>query len=132
MAIQTYDPRDVFVVVDGVVITGLAEGTFVTARRLEPKFNVHVGAQGEVSRAVNANPTGEIVIRTKNTSPFNVFLKEKGKSRGTFSVQVIDRNTNGVLAGGNEGWLQEEPEWSYGAEIEVREWNFQIADYDVK
>ena len=129
---KTYDSRDVFPIVDGVVITGLAEGTFATARRLEEKYNVHVGGQGEVSRAVNANPTGEIIIRTKNTSPHNEYLNAKGKSRKLFPVQLVDRNTGGIQSGGNEGWLQESPEWGYGAEIETREWRFMIADYDDK
>jgi len=130
MAVDTYDPRDVMVVVDGTVITGFAEGTFVTAEKASDNYVKYVGAQGEVARSRNADPTGTITVTLNQTSPSNSFLNSLARSKDTFSAFVIDRNTQQVQAGGSECWIQKPASISRGAEIETREWTIEVADFD--
>src|SRR5690554_4131808 len=47
MAVRTYDPQDVNVIVNGVVLTGFAEGTFVSIERDEESYTAYV----EIGRA---------------------------------------------------------------------------------
>lgn len=130
MAVNTYDPRDVMVVVNGTVLTGLAEGTFVTAEKASENYVKYVGAQGEVARSRNADPTGTITVTLAQTSPSNALLNNLARSREIFSAFVIDRNSQQVQAGGSTCWIQKQAPISRGAEIETREWVIEVADYD--
>lgn len=56
---RIYDPEDVNLIVDGTIITGFAEDTFIAVERMEDTFTEYVGVKGEVSMAENANETGE-------------------------------------------------------------------------
>lgn len=130
MSVTTYDPRDVMVVVAGTVLTGFAEGTFVQVEKASENYTKYVGAQGEVARARNADPTGTITVTLAQTSPSNAFLNNLAKSKETFSAYVIDRNTRQVQAGGTTCWIQKPAAASWGAEVGSREWTIEVADYD--
>lgn len=128
---KTYDPKDVSVVVNGRVITGFADGTFINASKETENYIPHVGAQGEVSRAVNANPLGKITLTLKSTSPSNSEMNRLAKSKAIFPARVIDRNDGSLAAGGSECWVEKPANIEYGAEVTSREWVIVVADYDV-
>ena len=127
---KTYDTRDVSVVVDGTVLTGFAEGTFVEASKDEDNYEAYVGAQGEVSRSRNANPMGSINVTLKSTSPSNALLNTLAKSNRTFAARVVDRNTGNATAGGAVCWVQKPTGLEWGDEVSEREWTIVVADYD--
>ncbi len=129
MSVENYDPRLVTVIIDGIFITGFAEGSFVECEKDEENYSTYVGAQGEVSRARNANPIGTITLTTKSTSPSNGYLSGKARSKDMFPVQVIDGNGN-FKAGGNECWIEKPASWEGSDEISEREWVIKVADYD--
>ena len=128
---SAYDPKDVKVVVDGTVLTGFAEGTFVQCQKNTETYSMNVGALGEVDFAKSADETGQITVTLKHTSPSNRFLTRLAKGRNSFPVQVIDRNTNGVNAGGTECRIQKLPDQERSNDITSLEWVFLVADYDV-
>ena len=128
---SAYDPKDVKVVVDGTVLTGFAEGTFVQCQKNTETYSMNVGALGEVDFAKSADETGQITVTLKHTSPSNRFLTRLAKGRKSFPVQVIDRNTNGITAGGTECRIQKLPDQERSNDITSLEWVFLVADYDV-
>lgn len=127
---ETYNPKDVSVVVNGTVLTGFAEDSFVTAEKAEDNYTKYVGALGEVARSKNADPTGSITVTLNHTSPSNAVLNALAKSKDTFSAFVIDRNSKQVNAGGGTCWIQKPASIERGAEISEREWTIVVADYD--
>ena len=128
---QTYDPKDVSVIVNGVFLTGFSDGTFVSWEKQEDNYTPHVGAQGEVDRARNAHPLGTITVTLKQTSPSNAVLNRLAKSKSTFPVRVVDRNTPETIVGGSEAWIGKQPDGERGNEITGQEWQIMVADYNV-
>jgi hypothetical protein len=127
----TYDPRDVNVVVGNAFLTGFAEGTFVSCEKNEDHYTPHVGAQGEVDRARNANSLGMITVTLKHTSPSNAHLNNLAKSLEMFPARVVDRNTPQAMVGGSQCWIVKPANLERGREITGQEWQIMCADYDV-
>ncbi len=129
---RNYDPRDVSVIVNGNIITGFADGTFVSVEKDEDNFETYVGAQGEVGRSRNANPVGTITVNLQNVSPSNAVLNRLAKGRDTFSAKVVDRNTGNTTAGGSKCWIQKPADREWGDEVSEVEWNIVVGDYDIE
>jgi len=129
MSVNTYDPEDVNVIVNGTILTGFMDGTFVRVEKDEENYTAHVGAKGEVTRSKNANKLGKITVTLKQDSPSNAYLKRLEKSKSTFPVAVIDQNF-GENRGGNDAWIEKSPNSEYGDEISSREWIFVVPELD--
>jgi len=126
---QNYDPDDVLLLVDGKIISGFADGTFIECSYDEDRYTESVGAQGEVTRNRNRNPMGQISATIKGESPDQSYLNNLAHSNRTFSVRVHKIGGERFLAGGTEGWIQVDPGKSFGDEEEDREYVFRIANY---
>lgn len=130
MSVRTYDPQDVNVVVDGTILTGFAEGTFVSIERSEESYVMYVGSKGEVARSVNANKSGTITITLDQTSPSNAVLRRLANSVATFPISVVDQNT-GETSGGNNAWVEQPASKEFGNEIGTREWTIVVPELEV-
>ena len=62
MALKTYDPKQISVIVGGAIISGFADGEFVTTERNEDAFTLNVGADGEGGRVKSNNKSGRITL----------------------------------------------------------------------
>ena len=94
---QTYDIKEVHLIIGGQVITGFAEGTVIEVSKLEDNFTEHVGVKGEVTIAETNNETGEVSVILKNTSPSVAYLNSLANRKGQSAivdVAVIDFNEN--------------------------------------
>lgn len=136
MMVDTYDPRNVAVIVNGTEIVGFADGTFVEGEKVEDRYSTHVGAKGEVTFLRSADDTGTITITLKANSPSNGYLmevyKEQDEPDSFVSVSVQDRNFDGdVSAAGSQAKIVKVPNFSRGAEMEEAEWQFLVADYEM-
>lgn len=128
----TYDPTKVIVSIGGVTVTGWTDGDFITARRSSDSYTKKVGADGEVSRAKNADRTGEIELKLSQTSKANdelsaLFnLQLLGGSDTTFPIGIADLSGRTVLAAA-QCWLRTAPELTFGMEVGERVWMFDTA-----
>lgn len=125
MSVNTYDPLDVNVVVNGTILTGFADGTMIKVEKDEDRYTAKVGTKGEVARARNANEMGKVTVTLSQDSPSNSYLSQLEKGKDTFPVNVVDQNF-GVTSGGNDGWILKNPGVEYGKEVSNREWVFVI------
>ena len=134
MTVRNYDPEDYMLVFAGRTITGLADGTPITAGKDANRWETHVGAQGEVSRSRNRNPPGHITVTLKRTRPDLSFLIQKANSDDLDPVHLAARNTSEVTAGGSEAWVEKLPDLSTAAGDSVPdiEFTIRIADYEVR
>ncbi len=131
--VRQYTAQDVSINVDGLIITGLASGTFVKCEKNEDKYIPYVGSQGEVVRAHNADPTGKITFTTEITSPSNLYLTQRANSPDLFPVKVVDMNPQSQqTAGGSECWVEKHANFERGAEVGEIEWVIYVADYEVR
>lgn len=125
----TYDAKKVTVIVDGVEITGFAEGTFVTSKKSADSVTEHVSPQGDVAFAVNNNSLGEIKVTLNQTSPAIPYLNNIANKNLVVPVWVVSDNAIKEKSGGTYGIIKVQPEASYSGEITSREYTFLIADY---
>lgn len=134
MTVRNYDPEDYMLVFGGRTITGLADGTPITAVKDANRWETHVGAQGEVSRSRNRNPLGHITVTLKRTSPDLAYLIQKANSDDVDPVHLVDRNTSEITAGGSEAWVEKLPDLTAtaGDNVPDIEFTIRIADYEVR
>ena len=127
-----YDPKMVTIIWDGVVLTGFATDSFISAERSEDHFTPYVGVQGEVSHSENANKTGEVKVTLETTSP-SVPMLNKAANDGTVSnVALIDMNENGTNVNGTEARVTKPADREWGKEIGEVEFVFFIADFEME
>ena len=132
--VRSYDPAEVNLVVGGVVITGIASGTWITVERAEDDFTEYVGAKGEVAIAETNNRSGDITVTVENTSPSAKLLYEWSRKRGKnalFPVSIVDANEEGkIRMGGPEARVRRPANYESGKEIMEREFVIFVADLD--
>ncbi len=134
MAVYTYDPSEVAVIVGGAIMQGFADGTFVEVERDEQAYEKVTGADGETSRAKTNNKSGNITITLKQTSPSNdilsgIMIADEADNSGVVPVLIKDRLGNTVFAS-SAAWVQQMPSSAYSKEIEEREWVLDCAKID--
>ncbi|QTL96561.1 DUF3277 family protein [Iocasia frigidifontis] len=126
-----YDSTEIYVVVDGHVVTGFAEDSMISAERSEDKVETHVGAQGEVTFVKSANDVASMTITLKHNSPSIQKLQELYKAGNKFAVNVEDQNFDGdVSAGGSEAMISNPGSFERGGSVSDKEFTLLIADYE--
>jgi len=131
MAVFTYAPDEVTIVVGGVVMSGFADGTFISVARDEQAYNKVTGADGTVSRSKTANRSGAITLTLAQTSPSNDVLSgfmiaDELSNLGVVPVLVKDKSGRSV-AFSSAAWVQQAPETPMSKNIENREWVLDCA-----
>jgi len=129
VATTNYDAKSVTVVVDGVYITGFAEGSFVECEKAEDTFQTSVGAQGDVAVSEVNNPLGRITINLQQTSPSVSYLNKLAASKKTVSVWVINSNTPREKIGGTQARVLRPAQTTFSNSIESRAFQLQVFDY---
>lgn len=127
---EQYDPMDVFVLVDGDVVTGFAEDSMVSCEPLEDKVELHKGTQGEGTFVINANDGGEVAISLAHNSPSLSMLNQLYHAAEIFSVNVVDRSEYGSSsAGGSEAMVASMDSMERGGDVSDREVTILVDDY---
>lgn len=124
-----YDSMKVNVTINNMIVTGFADGTMVTCERNEDRVIPYSGVKGEYAYSLNNNSSGTITISLQQQSPMNAVLQALANAKQTFPITVIDINTGGFKAGGNEAIILKEPANERGAEITTRAWSIYVFDY---
>lgn len=126
MATKTYSPVDVAVIYGGAIISGFADGTFITVSRDEDAFMKKVGADGEVARARNANRSGSVTLTLLQSSASNdvmaAFHAADSLSSGAALPLLIKDNSGRTLVAADAAWVKKEPDITRSKEIETVEW----------
>jgi hypothetical protein len=135
MDVLTYNPREIILSANGIPLSGFADGTFATFERYVDDFELHVGTDGAVSRAMNANLSGHGNIVLAQTSPSNdvlsaIRLADVTTGRGIVVLSLTDlRGTTKLM--GALAWVKKAPKAEFGKVIGNREWIFDIAKFEV-
>lgn len=133
--VYTYASDEVQIIVGGVPMSGLADGTFVSISRDEQAFTKVTGADGSTSRSKSANRAGAITITLKQTSPSNDVLSgfmiadEQGNN-GVVPIMVKDTGGR-TLCYASAAWVQQAPDQDFAKEISNREWVMDCARIDI-
>jgi len=124
----TYNPADTQLQVDGILMSGYGDGTFITVAKEDSElWSVHQGAHGEVSRTKKNKPYGTITFTLKRTSPSHATLNALKFSGATFIASVKDAST-GFFATAQQAWIMNDPDDEFAEEEAMIEWIIGCAD----
>ena len=118
-------------IIQGVPISGFAEGDDVItfSRRVDQVSDV-IGADGEMSIAVNADKSGVATVRLQQTSSSNSLLGAivAAVDAGVFvPVTIQSFNTgNSDIAAGTKGYIRKHSDVSRGTGINSQEWEIVV------
>lgn len=132
MAAKTYSPKKVSIIVAGVIITGYAEGSFISVERASDTFTKVAGADGEIGRVHSADRSGKIVLTLQQTSESNDVLSalniaDELTLTGKFPVAVKDNNGTSLYVAG-DAWIMKSANSEYAATMSTREWTIECSD----
>lgn len=135
MAVRTYDPKKVLVIIGGVPMGGFADGEFVSVERSSDAFAKVTGADGITSRAKSNDRSGTMVLTLAQTSPSNRVLSgfalaDEVANAGVVPILIKDAGGDSVYVSGF-GWVKKQPPSTFAKEIGNRAWNLDLADLDV-
>ena len=103
--LKKYDPKDIIITVGPHIVSGYADGTFVSVARQGDSFSSIAGADGEVARARSNDKRGTITLTLMQTSRTNAYLSglvAVDEETGNGVVPVTVRNAKGVRQGDRE------------------------------
>jgi len=134
MPVRTYDAKQVAVIIDGVPMSGFADGSFVVVERDNDTFSKVSGADGIVSRSKSNDRAGSLVLTLAQTSPSNDVLSaiqqlDEQANAGVVAVLIQDFSGRSVFVSAF-GWIRKPPSSEFGKEINDREWTLDLADLD--
>jgi len=128
MPAKTYDPNDMIITFMGDVITGFADGTFISIVPSSERWGKTVGADGEVGRSKSNDNTYEVTITLMQTSASNDYLSEKlaadkNSNEGIGALQIIDKSGTTEFFF-DSAWIRQPADSEYSKDVAERAWTF--------
>lgn len=127
----TYDPKQVKILLDGALISGYADGTFVNIEFNNDAYSLLVGADGESVRSKSNDRSAKITFTLLPTSRANAILDAFQKTDrltnlGRFAISIVD-----MLTGTNflapAAWVVKDPGQDFQKEAQAKTWVCETA-----
>lgn len=132
---HTYDPKQVVCTFGNIILSGFADGTFITAERDEDAFSRKVGAAGEACWVRNNNRGGAVTFTTMQDSQTNDVLSTFAAAddlNGTGVQSFFMKDLTGTsLVHAGECRIKKMPKLERGKELAEVEWQLDCADLDI-
>jgi hypothetical protein len=130
LATLTYSASQVIIIVNGVPMTGYADGDFCKVEYTADPFKMYIGADGSTARSRNADHSGSIEITLMQTSPSNDILSAQAEADwllgiGVGSAMVKDLKGSAIWSA-MECWVRKPSPTAYGKEITTRTWVLDV------
>lgn len=125
-----YDPKKVRLSIMTQRVTGFAADTKIVVARNEDNIIPHMGVDGELSAALSRNQSGVVTVSLQNTSKWNGYLstwQKQAAITGLIFFPVILEGSQG-LGLSTIGWIQRQPDLTYGTEVGQMDWEIGILD----
>lgn len=126
---KNYSPGEISVIVDGAIISGFADGTFINVARDEESSTFVPSATGGGSRTKNANKAGRFTFTLQQTSESNQVLSDllkRDEDGENVLVSVLVRDNSGSdLHKAEQCYIVQYPSSDYAKELSNREWVLQ-------
>lgn len=135
MAVRTVDPKSVIVSIDGIPMSGYADGTFLEITADTQQFTKIVGADGTTTRVKSNNYGGVLTLTLSQSSPSNDVLSallnaDRVGNVGIFPILIKDLSGTTLIFSAT-GWIQQFPDSAWGTDINNRAWTIDLADIDI-
>ena len=132
MALKTYSPRKVSVIIGAFTLEGLVDDSFVSAERSTDAFTKQLSNNGKATRIHSSDRSGMIKVTLQASSDSNDYLSALAiaddlSQIGTFPI-IIKDNSGTDLATAPEAWIKKMPNLAKGKDLGKVEWDFECAE----
>lgn len=133
---KDYSFLNTILLINGVEISGFDEGDdVIQLERLGDSASHVIGTDGEMSVALSADRSGEVVFRLAQTSDSNQYLSglTAAQENGAFVpifVQFKDTR-GGDLGSGTQGYISRPATMTRGTGINSQEWRIVVERLDL-
>ncbi len=128
MSVETYNPKDISIIVGGFVMAGFSDDK-VRVFRESDAWTDESGADGEVVRYATNDKRGEIEVTLLQTSSSNLTLTTLAKAdelTGAGIIPTIVKDNRGNdLHVAPKSWIVKIPEAKYSKSGNVRVWRIR-------
>lgn len=128
MPAKVYNPKEVVIIFGPIIVTGFADGTFLSVEFNEDAFTLQVGTDGEGTRSKSNNESGRATFTLMQSSDSNDLLSalhgvDKSTPSGDGIVPLLIKDLQGTsLHSAETAWIVKGPTNEYGREAGPREW----------
>jgi hypothetical protein len=128
---HTYSADEVIVTFGPVILSGFADGTFISVEQNEDAFTLMVGADGDSCRAKSNNRSGRMTATLLQSSAVNDLLSAiynvdiNSPSGDGINPLLVKDNTGRTLHAAEKAWITKIPNTTFARETESREWVFE-------
>lgn len=134
-SLKTFDPKDVVITFGAGILTGFADGTFITVERDEDTFSSSTGADGEPLRVKSNNKMTTVTLTLQQSSDSNTFLSavaqlDERSNQGVVPMAVKEINGDTLVTGGR-AYIVKPATIEYSKEASTRAWSIKIAEGEV-
>jgi len=132
MALKTYAPDSVVINFAGAILTGYAEGSFITVERETDGFNKVTGADGLTTRVKSANRSGSVTLTLAQSSDANAILSalqiaDDLTRGGVFPLLVKDVSGNSLFTA-EQAWIRKSANAEFSSDFTGRQWVIDCAE----
>lgn len=125
-----YDPKEVRVIVNGLDITGFADGESISVEPVTKELFKHsAGLVGDVAFAKVHDDRHTVTLTLKASSPSNAVLDALAKTPTSFATAIRNTSVGKYLGGGSGCRIIERPTDKFGAEERKIEWKILVPKY---
>jgi len=126
--VTTYDPNDIIISVDGTVMNGFADGTFISITQNNPLWAITSGAGGESARSKSNDHSASIDLTLMQSSASNQVLHAYYRldlmfNTGKFVFIVRDNSGSTIMT--CNAWVKQTPNIEYAKEIGDYTWSIE-------
>jgi hypothetical protein len=126
MALYSFDPKKLSVIVGPYVIKGFSE-SMLTITKTSDAFSMVVGADGEATRVKSNDGSATITLTLQQGSPSNdqlslIATADELSNSGVFPLLIKDNLGNTVAAAGT-CFISKLPDVTFGKTQNDRSWN---------
>lgn len=135
---RRYSFSDTIVIINGVEITGWADGDdVIQIKRRADAATDKVGAGGSMMVSISADKSGEATFKLQQTSPSNKYLTalaEAQQSSGELFVPtelLFQDSYRNDMAFGTHGYIKKQSDISRGTAAGTQEWTIVVERLDL-
>lgn len=133
---RSYDPTEVTLVFNSILIDGYGPDTFIKATRNNDTWTLQMGNSGSGARSRNPDKSGKIEFTLLASSPANgllmaIAIADELRGEGVGEFQVKDRATLLGKCSGENAWVVKPPDFERGKEVGTITWTLETDDLDI-
>lgn len=118
---MAYNPKEVTVILGSKILSGFGPDSLVKVELDEDEQILHMGADGQGARTVNANGSATIEIPLMSTSEDNSYLNDLADSKSATAFAVKDGSGDDLATAINV-FVQKRPAMEKGKEVVTNTW----------